>query len=140
MPILGKGTKFKVGDGGSPEVFTLIPAIRSITGPGNTAEVLDSTTMDTPQGFRDKFQGLKDHGAFSFEMLWDPAHALHQQLYNDFKAGTERNYQVEFADPGTTTFSFRGFVNSCPVTAAFDQLLSMQVEITIKGDPEPILA
>jgi hypothetical protein len=135
-----KGTQLRSGDGGSPEVFTLIPEVRSITGPGMSADVLDATSHDTPSGFRDKKQGLKDWGTLSFELLWIPSHAQHQRLFDDFKAGTERNYELVFPNPGNTKFSFKGFVNSCPPTAAFDALLTMNVEITILGDPEPTLA
>ena len=66
MAIFAKGTELKVGDGATPtEVFTLIPGIRTITGPSMSAEVIDITSHDTPGGFRDKMQGLKDWGVLS---------------------------------------------------------------------------
>jgi len=139
LATFAKGTQLKAEV--TTGVFTLIPEIRSITGPGMSADILDATSHDTPGGFRDKKQGLKDWGTLSFEMLWIPANAMHQLLYADFSVspGIERNYKLIFPNAGLTTFSFKGFVNSMPITAPFDQLLSMNVEITILGSPAPTL-
>jgi predicted secreted protein len=135
-----KGTQLQAGDGAASEVFTLIPEVRSITGPSMSADVLDATSHDTPGGFRDKKQGLKDWGTLSFEMLWIPSNAMHLQLFADYKAGTERNYKVIYPNVGNTTFSFRGFVSNNPMSAPFDQLLTKTVELVILGSPEPTLA
>ena len=138
--ILAKGTQLRAGGTASLGATTLIPEIRSITGPGVVADVLDATSMDTPGGFRDKKQGLKDWGTLSFEMLWIPNNAMHLQMFDDFVAGTERFYELVFPDVGTTTFTFKGFVNSMPIQANFDQLLTRSCEITIIGDPLPVFA
>lgn len=137
--ILAKGTQLQAGNGGSPETFTLIPEVRSISGPSLSADVLDVTSMDTPGGFRDKLQGLKDWGELSFELQWVPGNALHQQMFNDYKAGTKRNYKMILPNVGNTTFSFQGFVSGMPANLAFDQVMMLSVTIVILGDPEPTL-
>lgn len=139
LSTFAKGTQLK--SEGAPGVFTLIPEIRSITGPSMNADILDATSHDTPGGFRDKKQGLKDWGALSFEMLWIPTNAQHALLFADFSVspGVERNYKLIFPNAAATTFSFKGFVSSMPITAPFDQLLTMNVEITILGSPAPTL-
>lgn len=136
-----KGTQLK-SDSDTPGTFTLIPEVRSITGPSMTADILDATSMDTPGGFRDKRQGLKDWGTVAFELLWIPDNAQHQKLFDDYSAspGVERAYQIIFPNAASTTFEFTGFVSQMPITAAFDQLLTMNVEITILGDPAPTLS
>jgi predicted secreted protein len=138
--ILAKGTQLRAGGLVTMGASVLITGVRNITGPGTIADVLDATSMDTPGQFRDKAQGLKDWGTLACDCLWDPANAMHLQIFNDFVAGAERWYELIFPDPGTTTFTFKGFINSCPVTAAFDQLLTRSFEITIKGDPLPTFA
>ena len=45
------GTVLKVGDGASPEVFTAIAGLSSITGPEFQAAEIDVTSMDTAGGF-----------------------------------------------------------------------------------------
>jgi predicted secreted protein len=138
--IFAKGTQLKVGDGAAVEAFALIPGIRSITGPSMSADVIDVTSHDTPGGFRDKIQGLKDWGTLSFELLWDPADARHQQLFDDYVAGTVRHYKLTYPDVGNTTLSFSGFVSNNPTSAPFDGALTKTAEIVIMGSPMPTWA
>jgi predicted secreted protein len=138
MAVFAKGTQLKVGNSATPtEVFTLIPGIRSITGPSMSAETIDITSHDTPGSFRDKMQGLKDWGVLSFDLLWEPDNVQHQQLFDDYKAGTERNYELIYPDTGSTKLSFKGFVGNNPTTAAYDGALTKTAEIVIKGSPAP---
>jgi hypothetical protein len=134
-----KGTQLKVGNGASPEVFTLIPHIRSVEGPPLERDELESTTHDTPENLRDWVPGLLDIGLISFEFQWVPGQALHAQLISDAMTGTERNYQLVYPDAGNWTISFRGFVKSISPAAPFDQLLTRSAQIRIKGDPVPII-
>jgi len=138
MAIFAKGTQLKVGDGATPtEAFTLIPGIRSITGPSMAAEVIDITSHDTPGGFRDKMQGLKDWGMLSFELLWDPGQLKHQQLFTDYTTGAVRHYKLIYPDAGATTLSFSGFVGNNPSSSPFDGALTKTAEIVIMGSPMP---
>ena len=136
--IFAKGTQLKVGDGAEPtEGFTLIPEIRSITGPSMSAEVIDVTSHDTPGGFRDKMQGLKDWGVLSFEMLWVPSNAQHLALFADYVSGAQRHYTLTVPDADLTTLNFTGFVGNNPTSAPFDGALTKTVEIIIMGSPAP---
>lgn len=138
LATFAKGTQLKVGDGTTPtEVFTLIPEVRSITGPSMSAETLDVTSHDTPGGFRDKIQGLKDWGVLSFEMLWAPANAQHLQLFEDYISGEVRNYTITYPTTPATTFKFAGWVGNNPTSAPFDGALTKTVEINIMGSPAP---
>jgi predicted secreted protein len=137
LAVFAKGTQVKASDMTVTPVFTLIPEIRSISGPTMGAEQIDVTSHDTPSGFRDFIQGLKTWGVFSFEMLWVPNNVQHLQLFNDFVAGTVRNYKVTVPDDDLTTFNFSGFVGNNPTQAPFDGALTKTVEIIIKGDPLP---
>lgn len=137
-----KGSLMQAGDTSTPTNFATIAGVRSISLAGLKADTLDATSHDTASGFRDKVQGLKDWGTVSFECLWDPSLTLHQQLFNDFKAGTERYYQIIIKNQGTTvaTFQFVGFVSNYPFQVPFDALLTLNVELTIKGTPLPTLS
>jgi predicted secreted protein len=136
--IFAKGSQLKVGDGATPtEVFTLIPEIRNISGPTMSAEQIDVTSHDTPGGFRDKIQGLKDWGVLNCEMLWVPSDTQHRQLFDDYVAGTVRNYQLTVPDTAMTTLNFAGFVGNNPTQIPFDGALTKNVEIVIVGSPAP---
>jgi predicted secreted protein len=136
--IFAKGSQLKVGDGVTPtEGFTLIPEIRSISGPSMSAEQIDVTSHDTPGGFRDKLQGLKDWGSLNCEMLWLPGDPKHLQLFNDYVAGTVRHYKLTVPDALATTLNFSGFVGNNPTQIPFDGALTKNVEIVIVGSPAP---
>jgi predicted secreted protein len=136
--IFAKGSQLKAGNGAIPtEVFTTIPEIRTISGPSMSAEQIDVTSHDTPGGFRDKIQGLKDWGVLTCEMLWVPDNAQHLQLFNDYVAGTVRHYKLTVPDADQTTLNFSGFVGNNPTSIPFDGALSKSVEIIIVGAPAP---
>lgn len=129
------------GVGVTAATYTTIPGVRSISLAGLTADQLDATSHDTAGGFRDKIQGLKDWGTVTFECLWDPQLAEHAQLFDDFKTGAERWYKLDIQSQGSpvATFEFVGFVQNYPFQVPFDALLTLSVEIAIKGTPEPTL-
>jgi predicted secreted protein len=136
--IFAKGSQLKVGDGVTPtEGFTLIPEIRNISGPTMSAEQIDVTSHDTPGGFRDKIQGLKDWGVLNCEMLWVPSDPKHLQLFDDYVAGTVRNYQLTVPDAVATTLNFAAFIGNNPTQIPFDGALTKNVEFVIVGSPAP---
>jgi predicted secreted protein len=136
--IFAKGSQLKVGDGVTPtEGFTLIPEIRSISGPTQSAEQIDVTSHDTPGGFRDKIQGLKDWGVLNCEMLWLPGDPKHLQLFNDYVAGTVRHYKLTVPDALATTLNFSAFIGNNPTQIPFDGALTKNVEFVIVGSPPP---
>jgi predicted secreted protein len=139
LAVFAKGTQLKVGDGATPtEAFTLIPEVRSITGPSMSAETIDVTSHDTPGGFRDKIQGLKDWGTLSFEMLWAPSHAKHQQLFDDYISGAVRHYSLTYPTVPPKTMTFSGWVGNNPTVSPFDGALGKTVELNIMGSPAPV--
>lgn len=141
MAIFPKGSLLQAGDVATATNFVTIPGVRTISLSGLVADTLDATSHDTASGFRDKMQGLKDWGQVTFECLWEPANVTHAQAFTDFKAGTERYYLLTIKQAGVEkgTFQFKAFVNDYPFTVPFDALLTLQVALTIKGDPEPVL-
>lgn len=141
MAHFPKGSRMLAGDVSVASGYALIPGVRSISLQGLQADELNSTSHDTSGEFKDWIQGLKDWGTVSFECLWDPGNALHQQAFEDFKDGTERYYRIEINARGVNlgTFEFKGFVKSYPFTVPFDNLLSLQVEIRMKATPAPQL-
>lgn len=63
--FIGYGSSFLTGDGASPEVFTAVAGLNSITpGPMSTA-VIDVTKLNSPNAHREKLPGLKDTGPFT---------------------------------------------------------------------------
>jgi hypothetical protein len=142
MAIFPKGSLLQAGDVATPTNFATIPGLLNIEPTGQIAEILDETNHDTPSGFRDKKQGLKDWGSINAEGYWDPTNALYIQIFADYKSGVERYYRLVVREQGVTkaTFEFKGFPASGVLgRVPFDALSTIPLSFVIKGDPEPTL-
>ena len=130
-----KGTLQKIGDGASPELFTTIGQVRSISGPTTTATVQDVTTHSTAGNWMEKLATLIDPGTLGFPINYDSADATHQfatGMWADMIALTERNFRTVFpASIGYLSYAsyLTGHGFDCPV----DNVLQANIELTING-------
>lgn len=127
------GTLLKVGNGASPEVFTTIAGISSITGPQFTANEIDVTSHDTTGGYREKITGLKDAGSVSGTIYFDASLTQHQALLTDFNNNTRKNYRLELATFSPARyFAFAARIQE--VNYSFDVDGAQQATITFQID------
>ena len=126
-----QGMDLQIGDGGSPENFTTIPEIKSFSGPGGSATVIDVTDLQSTA--KEKRMGLQDEGQLSFEINYIPTDSEHAQLRTDRANQTERNFQLVFTDGSSTTWSFSGFVTGFSVSGGVDDVVNASVTIEITG-------
>lgn len=106
-----KGTKLQRGDGGGTETFTDIGDILSFSGPGESADVIEVTSLDdTSKEFISS--GIVDAGEVTFELNFAGSATTQQNLRADLRAGVLRNFKVLLNDHATnpTTFAFSAFV------------------------------
>lgn len=94
------GVTFKRGDGASPEVFTTVGEVYSISGLGVTNELVDVTNFDSA-GSKEYISGLADGAEISLECNHLPANTAQQGLKSDVDNGTTRNIRINITD-GTT--------------------------------------
>ncbi len=65
---LGYGTKFQTGNGSSPETFTDLAFVTSITAPNLSRDSIDVSHMQSPDEWREFIAGMKDAGEVSLEL------------------------------------------------------------------------
>lgn len=131
---LGLGTLFKRGDGASPEVFTTIPEINSVTGPSGTTEQIDVSHMQSTA--REYILGLPDFGEFTLEMNWLVNNAVQEGLRSDFINRTTRNFKLE--DHGVSpeeVWTIVGLVTGFSLNFPADDRATASVTIKISGTP-----
>lgn len=129
-----KNTKLKRGDGGSPETFTLVGEVRSISGPSESVETIDVTSQDsTAKEFISA--GLVDGGEVTLEMNLIGSDAQQQGLRSDMVNGTLRNFKLELNDHATnpTTFSFSAIVTNMEPSAELGSQYSTSVTLKVSG-------
>lgn len=126
-----QGMVLKRGDGGGPEVFTAIPEIKTISGPGGSATEIDVTDLSsTAKEFR---LGLQDEGEISMTMQYIPANAQHAGLRADRAASTLRNFELLFTDAGPTKWSFSAFVKTFQIDNGVDAVNMANVTLRLSG-------
>lgn len=142
--FIGLGAALKIGDGASPEVFTAIANVKSISGPGRTVEIVDTTHLGSSSGYREKRPHLKDGGTVSADTSFDPTHATHKNaaggLVYIFENKLLKNYLLDWTgcvDASGTSMtwgeSFAGYVSNLSGETPMDDLVGLSLEITITG-------
>lgn len=109
--LISKGVTIAVGDGASPEVFTTIGEVNSVSGLGllmnfNEVDDLSSGTVVN------QANGLAKYEEPSIEVYWLPADTQHAQLLTDAAAGTARNYRFTYTDTPATVLTMSLIVAS----------------------------
>lgn len=132
--ISAYGTLLKRGDGGSPETFTTVPEVRSISGPTMETDEADVTTHSSAASgaFREFILTLIDAGTVEFDMNYVPGNAVHQGIRNDFLARTTRNWQLVLPS-AVQTLSFAGYVKTMPMEFPVDDAITVKVTIRLTG-------
>jgi predicted secreted protein len=134
-------TLLKLGNGASPEVFTTIANVSSITGLQLSANVVDVTSHSTAVPWRQKITTLLDAGDLTFDLFFIPSDTAHQGLLTIFqeKNGTTnglRNYQLWFPDGVPTKYEFAAYISKFSMTEAVDNVVRAAVTFTATGQPD----
>lgn len=125
------GTQLLRGDGGTPEIFTAIANVTSISGPGLSRETIDVTAHDSSDGWMEFVGGLKDAGEVSADINYDPS--KHDTLVADFDDDEPRNYQLVF--PDSTTWSIQAILTGFEPEAPYDDKLAASLTFKVTGKP-----
>jgi hypothetical protein len=132
LAIPSQGTQLKISDQASPAVFNPITQIVSINGPNGTAPEIDVSDLDSTM--RETRTGLAGHGTYSFDILYIPTDTEHQQLRTAWKERTRQQFQLDFTDSPTTTWSWNGFITGFNATTSVDNVWRATVNMVVDGD------
>lgn len=134
MALRSEGTVLSRGDGETPEVFSPLGTVRSITGMGGgSPTVIDVSHLGS--AFREKLLGLRDEGQLTFELQWDGEDETFRAIWADRAAGTLRNWQIEL--PDDTVFTFSAYVMTAELSAETDAAITVSVTLEISGAATP---
>lgn len=137
---IGFGTLLQRGDGGSPEVYTTILEITSITGPSLARETVDATHYESPSGYREFLGGLIDGGEVTFEGNWVPRNSTHDAttgLLTEMASSdvTIRNWRILLTGTPTAYWIVAGFLTRWEASIPVDGKLSFSGTIKVSGKP-----
>jgi len=130
MAIAGVGVEFNRWDSDSA-TWDSIAEVNSITGPGMSRDVIDTTALDTEGGYRTFIAGFRNPGTLSLSMNF--TNAGYTDLKTDFEDDTAQNYQIVLVDDDETTLEFEGLVTELPLDIPTDNKITCDVTIQISG-------
>ena len=116
-----------------PPSLTLIAEVRSIDGPGLSADLIDVTNQSSPNSFREKIQGLKDGGDVTFDINYLPADSTHDAttgLIDKYQNGTLQGYSLSFPDSPPVIYTFTAFITNFSPSSDIESQLTASVTLT----------
>ena len=129
------GTAVKRGDGASPEVFTSIVGVKSVSIPGLSADIADVTTLASTSNYEEAISTVLRTGEISLALYWDPDETTQTAFLTDFASGNAKNYQIVFTDPSPTTYQFSCIVSGVNVGVEMTAEVTAEVTLKVTGVP-----
>lgn len=108
-----------------------IASLTSIGGLELSADVIDSTTLDSAGSYRSFVSSFKDAGEVSLEGYYD--YTAHSPLLTDFEAGTVGSYTITF--PNGSNWTFSAVVTGFQTGAELEDLVSFSSTLKVSGKP-----
>jgi hypothetical protein len=123
------GTKFKQGN-------TEVGSLTTINGVEVTAETIDKTVLDSPDGYREFGQGFKDGGEVSVEGYLDPDDDGQMAMHTAFESGDAEDYTIELPTKPKIQWDFKAIVTGFTAgNAELEGLIAFGATIKITGKP-----
>jgi hypothetical protein len=131
LALESQGTKLEIGIG-TPVVYERICEIKTFSGPGGSATVIDTTDLcDTA---KTKRMGLADEGQLSFTINYIPADTAHAELRAARASRELTLFKLTFTDTPATVWEFAGFVAGFSLSGAVDGVIEATVTVEISGE------
>ena len=129
--ITSQGTTIGIGDGASPEVYTTIPQVTSLSGPDGSASEINVTNLSsTAQEF---ILGLKDEGSISLDIIWDERDTTHTLLRTTFASGASTNFRITDAGSPQALYDFPAFVQGLSMSSGVDEVQRATVNLRVSS-------
>lgn len=129
---IGYGVLLKLGNAATPETFTTVAEVTSITPPGFSRDSVDVTHMQSTDRFREFIPGLIDAGEVSCELNYVVNSATTLLLMEKIEAAAG-NMQIVW--PGGSIMAFTGFLTNLEPEAPIDDKQAASVTIKVTGKP-----
>ena len=129
------GSKIKLGDGGTPEVFAEIAEVMDITPPAMSRDAIEVTNQQSADGWRENIPGWRDGDEVSFNCNWLPDDTTHDEttgMLSTFNDDDLHNWQILLPD-AVTTVSFCGFLTNFEPDLPFEEQGQLSITVKVSG-------
>jgi hypothetical protein len=112
-----------------------IGQIRNISGPGASANDIDTTTLDSSSNYRTFTCGLIDPGEVTFGVAYDPTNLLHKRLAYYMGMKSTKTFTVYHASSTGDTDAFSAYVKGMGREIPLDDLITCDYTLKVTGKP-----
>ena len=99
---------------------------------GRTRDMIDISTMDSTDKFREFIAGMADEGELTVEVNYDGSDAgVANSLNTAFQAATNEAWTITL--PDTSTFVCNGIISNLGVAAPVDDKITQSITIKLTG-------
>jgi hypothetical protein len=103
--LLGYGTVFQSGDGNSPEAFTALAEVSTISMLRFSADAIDTSHELPPNSARTFIVGMQNYGTVQVNLNFVPGSATETALFLEMVTQPTRNRQVVFLNGRVLSFA-----------------------------------
>lgn len=129
-------TFLQQSDGGSPETFTTVANVGTITGMSMSGQVVDVTSHSNTDAWRRKIVTLLNGGVVSFPCYFVPNDAGHQALQKIFVGRLQQDWRLSLpTTPTRTVYQFSGMISKFNMDFPVDGVIKAMVDIEVIGEP-----
>jgi predicted secreted protein len=136
-------TFLQLSDGSSPESFSTVANVASITGMTFSAQVVDVTSHSTGTPWREKIVTLLDAGTISCDVYFVPNDSGHQRLLSVFvnrglptAPQSPADWRISFPTvPSRTVYSFSAYISKFSMSEPVDGVIKASMELQVIGEP-----
>jgi len=128
LAVAGVGTEFRRWSGSA---WVAQAEIKQITGPSKTKDVIDVTSLDSTDKYREFITGFRNAGTVTMTLVF--RRDTYDQMNEDYESDDLQNYEIVLPDAENTTLEFEGLVTELPLTIPPDEAITFDVTIQISG-------
>lgn len=114
-------------------VDTTIANVTNINGVDASCDIIDGSSHDSADEYREKLNGFKDAGDVKLELNYDPANTTHQAVEDAL--ATSKVYKLKYSNApvGRVTGTFTGFMKAFSTGSPHDGKHTASVTIAVTG-------
>lgn len=133
---LGYGAKFQTGNGSSPESFTDLAYVTSITPPNMSRDAIDVSHMQSPDAWREFIAGMKDAGEVTLELNFKPGGTAFLAMLAEFNTASASATQTRrVLWTGGSYLEFEGFLTGFEPETPMDDKQVASATFKVSGRP-----
>lgn len=129
-PITGVGVIFQRFNGVD---WDAISNIVDITTPNMERDMIETSDIDSEDGYRDFITGWKNGGSVTFNMNF--TRSGYDIMFADFNDDEKKEYRIIIPDDVNSTFQFYGYVQSIGMPITLSEQIKAITTIKVTGKP-----